>query len=71
MSLKNVKIILIRAATDPNFRSRLLNEAEKVLQEYELTQEEKQTLERLSVEQLSNLSVKNTSKDFYLSDIRI
>ncbi|MFZ5918452.1 MAG: Franean1_4349 family RiPP [Chloroflexota bacterium] len=52
MSLEAVQQIIGRAATDPEFRKRLIENAAKACQGYDLTREELQALEELDGESL-------------------
>ena len=72
MSLENVKEILLKANTDPNARKLLFENPEEVFKNYNLTEEEKQSLRGLKEDQLSRLSEEMESEgDSVVSDIRI
>lgn len=52
MSLEAVQMIIGRAATDPQFRKRLIKNAVKACEGYDLTEEELAALEALDGESL-------------------
>lgn len=52
MSLEAVQMIIGRAATDPKFRKRLIENAAQACQDYDLTTEELAALEALDSESL-------------------
>jgi hypothetical protein len=72
MSLPTVKEILIKAATDPEFRKKLFENPETVLAQYELTIEERQSLKELNEETLAKaMQIKSSEDARYSNDIRI
>jgi len=70
MALTIVKEVLVRAAVDPQFRTRLIGTPEEILAEFELTPEERQCLSQLTEEQIS-AAVSNDPGLLCLNDIRI
>ncbi len=72
MSLKDVKEILLKANTDSIARKLLFENPEEIFKNYNLTEEEKQSLCGLNEDQLSRLSEEMESgEDSVVSDIRI
>lgn len=72
MSLKDVKEILLKANTDSIARKLLFENSEEIFKNYNLTEEEKQSLCGLNEDQLSRLSEEMESgEDSVVSDIRI
>ena len=72
MSLKDVKEILLKANTDSIARKLLFENPEEIFKNYNLTEEEKQSLCGLNEDQLSRLSEEiESGEDSVISDIRI
>ena len=72
MALSEVKKILVRAATDPDFRKKLFNQPDSIFSRYELTKEEKEVLKEIDEEKLSESMRITKKKDLiYSNDIRI
>lgn len=72
MTLPAVKKILMRAATDAEFRSRLMSQSDSVFSRYDLTDEEKQCLRGLNEDQIAT-EVQRIDEDNHIraTDIRI
>lgn len=56
MSLEQVKQVIGRAVLDPQFRERLLNQPDQVMQGYDLTGEEQAALQEITPEQFDQLA---------------
>jgi hypothetical protein len=58
MAEDHVSIIIGRAVTDSKFRALLLTDPEKALEEYDLTEEEKESLQKIKKDDLEDFSGK-------------
>ena len=72
MSLSIVREILVKAASDPDFRKKLLDDPETILNNFDLTNEEKQSLKELDEEKISKaMKIESSEGLAYSNDIRI
>jgi hypothetical protein len=71
MPLPDVKQVLLRAAVDSKFRTTLLREPDSALAEYNLTQEERQSLQGLTEDRIAEAVNSSDSSLLSLNDIRI
>jgi hypothetical protein len=71
MSLSAVKTVLLRAATDAKFRASLLKNPDSLLADFDLTEEERQSLRCLSEDRIANAVNQAEFSDLSLNDMRI
>lgn len=72
MALTEVKRILVKASTDPEFRAKFFSQPYTILSKYDLTEEEKQCLKELNEDRLADATRIMSEKDIiHPNDIRI
>jgi len=71
MSIESIRNILIRAATDEQFRKGFFEDKYNTISKYNLTEEEKKCLYELTPERLEDAAIKEANKLKHVRDIRI
>lgn len=72
MSMESVRNILIRIATDKDYREGFFKDKDKALSQYtDLTNEERQCFYELTPERIKSAAIKECNKLKHVRDIRI